>query len=45
MKIQVIENDIFANGEKVATILDDPKKSSIVDAFRDEMMRRDNRWN
>lgn len=39
MKIQIVGNDILYKGEKVATLEDDHKKSSVVDAFRHEVAR------
>lgn len=44
MKIEIIADEIFANGEKVATTITDPRKSTIIEDFRDEMARRDRRW-
>lgn len=40
MKIEIIADEIFANGEKVATIIDDPRKSTIIEDFRYEMKHR-----
>lgn len=45
MKIQIIGDEIFANGEKVAVILNDPKKSNLIDDFKYEVDRRAYRWN
>lgn len=40
MKVQIIGDEIFANGEKVATIENDPRKSTIIERFKDEVKRR-----
>lgn len=40
MKIQIIGNEIFAGGEKVATFHDDPRNSSTLDAFKYDLETR-----
>ena len=40
MKVQIIGNDIFAGGEKVATIVDDPKMTSVIEAFKYDLSVR-----
>lgn len=43
MITQIIENEIFYKGEKVATLIDDPRKSTITDEFCREIAC-DRRW-
>jgi len=40
MKIQIIGDEIFAGGEKIATLENDPRKSSIIDAFKFDLETR-----
>lgn len=40
MKVQIIGNDIFAGGEKVATLNAECKNQTVLETFRDDFEAR-----